>query len=87
MRKIFFMALATMFVMVATPSVAQRGGGCEELRRACLMKDRLGEQGEGNCRRYRTICRGGYGGGHHRGGGVVIEERTQTRRGHGGYDY
>jgi hypothetical protein len=35
-----------------------RGGGrCDELRRACLNKDRLGEQGEGNCRRYRAQCR------------------------------
>jgi hypothetical protein len=30
---------------------------CEELRRACLHKDELGEQGEGNCRRYRSLCR------------------------------
>ena len=38
-----------------------RGGGrgqCDELRAACLNKDRLGEQGEGNCRRYREMCRG-----------------------------
>src|SRR3954470_13116429 len=33
-----------------------RGGQCEELRRACENKDRLGEQGEGNCRRYRETC-------------------------------
>src|SRR5829696_5806738 len=32
------------------------GGHCEELRRACEMKDRLGERGEGNCRRYRETC-------------------------------
>jgi hypothetical protein len=37
----------------------RRGGrrACEELRAACLNKDRLGEQGEGNCRRYRQTCR------------------------------
>ena len=36
---------------------ARRGGGqCEELRLACENKDRLGEQGEGNCRRYRQTC-------------------------------
>ena len=36
---------------------ARRGGGqCEELRLACENKDRLGEQGEGNCRRYRQLC-------------------------------
>jgi hypothetical protein len=31
-------------------------GECEQLRRACLHKDELGEQGEGNCRRYRAVC-------------------------------
>jgi hypothetical protein len=30
---------------------------CRELRSACLNKERLGEQGEGNCRRYRSLCR------------------------------
>jgi hypothetical protein len=33
-----------------------RGGQCEELRLACENKGRLGEQGEGNCRRYRETC-------------------------------
>jgi hypothetical protein len=27
------------------------------LRAACLNKERLGERGEGNCRRYRQTCR------------------------------
>jgi uncharacterized low-complexity protein len=31
-------------------------GQCEELRRACENKDRLGECGEGNCRAYRETC-------------------------------
>jgi hypothetical protein len=31
-------------------------GECEQLRRACENKDVLGEQGEGNCRRYRETC-------------------------------
>jgi hypothetical protein len=35
----------------------RRMGVCEELREACLNKERLGEQGEGNCRRYRQTCR------------------------------
>jgi hypothetical protein len=30
---------------------------CRELRQACLHKEELGEQGMGNCRRYREICR------------------------------
>src|SRR5829696_10552184 len=35
----------------------RRGGGqCEQLRLACENKDRLGEGGEGNCRRYRQTC-------------------------------
>lgn len=32
------------------------GGRCERLRRACENKDRRGEVGEGNCRRYRAEC-------------------------------
>lgn len=32
------------------------GGQCEQLRRACELKDQLGERGEGNCRRYREQC-------------------------------
>ena len=30
---------------------------CREVRQACLHKEELGETGEGNCRRYREICR------------------------------
>jgi hypothetical protein len=33
-------------------------GACYELRKACLHKDQLGEQGAGNCARYRQECRG-----------------------------
>jgi hypothetical protein len=33
------------------------GGDCRELRAACLHKDELGEQGQGNCERYRRMCR------------------------------
>ncbi|MBR0696141.1 hypothetical protein [Bradyrhizobium lablabi] len=29
---------------------------CRELRQACMMKDQLGERGQGNCRRYREAC-------------------------------
>ncbi|ACL61290.1 hypothetical protein [Methylobacterium nodulans] len=32
-------------------------GMCRELRQACLHKEELGEQGAGNCRRYRRLCR------------------------------
>ena len=30
---------------------------CEELRSACLHKEELGEEGKGNCRRYRDTCK------------------------------
>jgi hypothetical protein len=33
-------------------------GECRELRQACLHKEELGEQGLGNCRRYREVCQG-----------------------------
>jgi hypothetical protein len=29
---------------------------CGELRRACMHKGELGEEGGGNCRRYREMC-------------------------------
>jgi hypothetical protein len=30
---------------------------CAELRSACLHKEELGEEGQGNCRKYRQLCR------------------------------
>ena len=33
------------------------GGRCGEMRQACLHKEQLGEQGMGNCQRYREMCR------------------------------
>lgn len=32
---------------------------CHELRLACLHKEDLGEQGRGNCQRYRQLCHSG----------------------------
>lgn len=32
------------------------GGECQELRRACMYKRELGEEGQGNCQRYRETC-------------------------------
>jgi hypothetical protein len=32
------------------------GGRCRELRAACMHKQELGEQGMGNCQRYREMC-------------------------------
>ena len=36
---------------------AQSSSYCRRLRRACQFKDERGERGEGNCRRYRRVCR------------------------------
>jgi hypothetical protein len=41
-------------------SAYRRGGECRELRLACLRKEELGEEGQGNCRRYREVCQGRY---------------------------
>jgi hypothetical protein len=30
---------------------------CRELRQACIHREELGEEGMGNCRRYREFCR------------------------------
>ena len=35
----------------------QYGARCRDLRWACIHKEELGEQGLGNCRRYREMCR------------------------------
>jgi hypothetical protein len=40
--------------------VQYESGHCRHLRYACEYKHRLGEGGEGNCRRYREECRSGY---------------------------
>src|ERR1700704_6725633 len=78
MRKLAFGAAAATALLVIPisafsqsievgPGGIRLGGQCDELRRACENKDRLGGQGEGNCRRYRETCqrpsrRGGGGG-------------------------
>jgi len=32
------------------------GNSCARLRRACMHKEERGEEGMGNCRRYREMC-------------------------------
>jgi len=58
---IFALPVSTSAGVRVGPGGVEIGGGrhgnCDELRRACLNKDRLGEEGEGNCRRYRRLCR------------------------------
>jgi hypothetical protein len=55
-------ALQTAPGVESTVQQVQGRRHCDELRRACLNKDKLGERGEGNCQRYRAQCRSfGYG--------------------------
>jgi hypothetical protein len=49
--------LLLAITLVALPTVAQ-AQNCRELRRACEMKEELGERGQGNCQRYRELCGG-----------------------------
>ena len=51
---------------------------CNTLRQACLMKDSLGEQGQGNCKRFRAQCGGG-------GGGIVLGGGGGINTGGGGF--
>ncbi|GJD97934.1 hypothetical protein [Methylobacterium iners] len=63
-------AAVAMLIASSVPGSAQygdgyggggrRGGYCDQLRRACENKDSLGEVGQGNCRRFREECGGGY---------------------------
>ena len=67
MTKLLALA-STVFILSLSigPADAQ---SCASLRQACLMKDSLGEQGQGNCKRFRQRCGGGGGGGDIFGGG------------------
>jgi hypothetical protein len=57
MRNALLAIAAAAVLLVPVTASAQRGNAvCEELRLACQNRDRLGEQGEGNCRRYRQTC-------------------------------
>lgn len=55
-KKLKSFSIAVILALLwAGPAFAQ-GPNCEELRRACENKEQLGEQGAGNCRRYREAC-------------------------------
>jgi hypothetical protein len=47
--------LIVLTMLVVTPHIAS-AQSCEELRRACEMKNQLGERGRGNCKAYRAQC-------------------------------
>ena len=55
MRVLLF---SLMVAIVSLPDIAS-AQSCRELRRACEMRDELGERGQGNCRRYREACQRG----------------------------
>jgi hypothetical protein len=55
MRMLAFAAAAALAI-VLLPNSSKAAGRCTELRLACEHKSALGEQGEGNCRRYRETC-------------------------------
>lgn len=61
----------------ASPSLLQsvqyESSYCRQLRYGCTYKRRLGEEGEGNCRRYREACGGGGYEEPRRGGGGYCE--------------
>ncbi len=40
----------------ASGFVVRAQDDCEDLQRACLDKDAIGERGQGNCKRYRDQC-------------------------------
>jgi hypothetical protein len=39
-----------------TGGIVHKASYCERLRRACEYKNERGEEGQGNCRRYREEC-------------------------------
>jgi hypothetical protein len=53
----YFQAALVVMTMLL-PSLAE-AQSCRELRRACEMKEQLGEVGKGNCRAYREQCQQG----------------------------
>lgn len=59
MSKSFWNGISVAVVMLF-PSIAN-AQDCTTLRQACLMKNPLGEVGQGNCQRYRERCGGGRG--------------------------
>jgi hypothetical protein len=53
---VFAAAIVAAFLVGPISAKAAGGDDCEELKLACEHKDQLGEQGEGNCRKYRETC-------------------------------
>jgi hypothetical protein len=51
------LAIALAATFLTMPATSFGAADCDELRLACENKRALGEQGEGNCRRYRACLR------------------------------
>jgi hypothetical protein len=49
----YILLILTALVLLPDLASAQ---SCRELRKACEMKDQLGERGQGNCKLYRSQC-------------------------------
>jgi hypothetical protein len=60
-------------------AVDWKSGYCRHLRYGCIYKKRLGEAGEGNCRRYKEECQG-FGGGGYDDGGPRYEGKSYCQR-------
>jgi hypothetical protein len=52
----FIIATTVCIVMAPTLASAASARVCSELRLACTHRDALGEQGLGNCEKYRQTC-------------------------------
>jgi len=74
MIKALLMTAAVAVCLSTVIPTSAEAQSCRTLRQACLMKDSLGEQGQGNCRRFRERCGGDIGGG---GGGMDRCERLR----------
>jgi len=55
-RKSLFVAASVFLAFAAFGAAPGEASVCSQLRAACVHKDRLGEQGAGNCERYRATC-------------------------------
>lgn len=50
------LSLGLVALLMPAAANAQNRVNCQELAAACQKKDQLGEQGEGNCKKYRQYC-------------------------------
>ncbi len=81
MRVMIASIIATLLTITFVPTSAS-AQSCRELRAACEFKGALGEEGQGNCRRFREVCGGGgFDDGRRRGGDCSDLRRACEFRG------